>query len=480
MPRQRTRLSDKDFKLLKKEGMGILGETGHLFPTFGNSIEDFVKFCVYDMNDTYLKSGISEDFESTAGDIRLKPGNDLRKVGFTRGNYKVKYFFYRRLAGAEEIVLTKTVGDQSGVIHSGDPKLTGIPMGAFYVDEDGKVFEGEKPPIDGSKPSELDVKEYKFFIDDISADKTEVRLATQAINSDKYKDEFNNLLYPGGVYTPVTGTSGDPLTTPVMDGRGRFKSEGGAGFEFDTKASTDLGFLKNYQGGILQVEKAFITGYTPIPNTTENDNWSLEDPIPTITIESNYPEGNATTGTPVSFTAKRENGNVAPSQLSYYWDFGCGHQEFGEPEITHTYTINGNMNVSVVINSPNFVDTVTLDNPLSVLYSIDDPDSPASPAPSSALDGKIIKWDGTTTNGTPQSAPGQPTTTNSRFFIQSGHRRWITSGYNLNLLRELRGLPDASDVSLYIYSLPLNRSSLSSSNPNDVILISDTNRCSFV
>ena len=93
MPRQRTRLSDKDFKLLKKEGMGILGENGHLFPTFGNSIEDFVKFCVYDMNDTYLKSGISEDFESTAGDIRLKPGNDLRKVGFTRGNYKVKYFF---------------------------------------------------------------------------------------------------------------------------------------------------------------------------------------------------------------------------------------------------------------------------------------------------------------------------------------------------------------------------------------------------
>ena len=63
------------------------------------------------------------------------------------------------------------------------------------------------------------------------------------------------------------------------------------------------------------------------------------------------------------------------------------------------------MNVSVVINSPNFVDTVTLDNPLSVLYSIDDPDSPASPAPSSALDGKIIKWDGTTTKGTPQSAP---------------------------------------------------------------------------
>ena len=46
MPRYRTKLNDKDFKLLKKEGMGIFGESGHLFPIFGNHIEDFVKFNV--------------------------------------------------------------------------------------------------------------------------------------------------------------------------------------------------------------------------------------------------------------------------------------------------------------------------------------------------------------------------------------------------------------------------------------------------
>ena len=191
MSRQRTKLSDKDFKLLKKEDMMILGNNGPLFPMFGNNFNDFIKFHVYDMNDTYLKSGVSEDFANDGNNIKLKPGNDLRKVGFVRGNYKVKYFFYRRLAGADEVVLTKTVGDKSGVVHSGDPKLTGEAMGAFYVDEDGKVFQGEKPPVDGSEPSELDVKEYKFFIDEISADRTEVRLATQAINLDNYKDEFN-------------------------------------------------------------------------------------------------------------------------------------------------------------------------------------------------------------------------------------------------------------------------------------------------
>ena len=161
MSRQRTRLSDKDFKLLKKEGTKTLGENGPLFPTFGNHNEDFVKFYVYDLNGRYIKYGISEDFQNDDSGIKLNPGNDLRKVGFTRGNYKVEYFFYRRLAGADEVVLTKTVGDESGIIHSGNPQLTGIPMGNFYVD-DGKVFQGEKPPVDGSPPNELDVKEYKF------------------------------------------------------------------------------------------------------------------------------------------------------------------------------------------------------------------------------------------------------------------------------------------------------------------------------
>ena len=137
MSRQITILKDKDYKLLKKGGMTLLGENGHLFPTFGNHIEDFVKFCVYDIHDTYLKSGISETYENKDNTIRLKPGNDLRKAGFTRGNYKVKYFFYRRLAGADEVILTKTVGNEFGVVHSGNPKLTGVPMGNFHIDMNG-------------------------------------------------------------------------------------------------------------------------------------------------------------------------------------------------------------------------------------------------------------------------------------------------------------------------------------------------------
>ena len=67
MAQQHTKLSDKDFKLLKKEGVSVLGENGPLHPTFGNDVQDFVKFHVYDLNDTYLKSGKAPAVYELAG-----------------------------------------------------------------------------------------------------------------------------------------------------------------------------------------------------------------------------------------------------------------------------------------------------------------------------------------------------------------------------------------------------------------------------
>ena len=53
------------------------------------------------------------------------------------------------------------------------------------------------------------------------------------------------------------------------------------------------------------------------------------------------------------------------------------------------------MNVSVVINSPNFVSTITLDNPLSITYPPDDPEPPP-PEPDTTLEhipnGTIIRY----------------------------------------------------------------------------------------
>ena len=375
MSRQRTRLSDKDFKLLKKEGMGILGESGQLFPSFGNHIEDFIKFDVYDMADTYIKSGISEDFENDSSNINLKPGNDLRKVGFTRGDYKVKYFFYRRLAGADEVVLTKTVGDESGIVHSGDPKLTGVPMGDFYVDDGGNVFQGNEPPADGSEPGELDVKEYKFFIDEISADKKEVRLAPQSINLDKYKDEFYSLYNPIEVYRPLTGVQGDfsfGLFTNMLagltfnNGQAVFPEPYKSEFQFKIKAKDDPGFNQRMLNGTLQVERAFVTGYKTEPETTENPNWILEQPLPELVLRLVTPP---TDEVPAAvLRVEQPDGAPAPSgtKFSYYWDFDDGNTEMSGPETSHVFSDGGSGNVSVVVNTPNFVKVLELGDQLQV------------------------------------------------------------------------------------------------------------------
>jgi hypothetical protein len=375
MPRQRTRLSDKDFKLLKKEGMEILGASGQLFPSFGNHIEDYIKFDVYDLTDTYIKSGISEDFENDGHNINLKPGNDLRKVGFVRGDYKVKYFFYRRLAGADEVVLTKTVGDKSGIVHSGDPKLTGGEMGAFYVDDDGKVFQGEKPPVDGSEPSELDVKEYKFLIDEISADKKEVRLSTLSINLDKYKDEFYSLYNPVEVYRPLTGVQGDlsfGLFTNMLagltfnNGQAIFPEPFKAEFQFKTRADKDPGFNQRMLNGTLQVERAFITGYKTEPETSENSNWILEQPLPELVLRLITPP---TDEVPAAiFRVEQPDGAPAPSGngFSYYWDFDDGNTEMSGPVTSHVFDDGGSGNVTAVVNTPNFVKVLELGDELQV------------------------------------------------------------------------------------------------------------------
>jgi len=71
-------------------------------------------------------------------------------------------------------------------------------------------------------------------------------------------------------------------------------------------------------------------------------------------------------------------------------------------------------------------------------------------APSiSALDGKIIKWDGdTSAQGTPQKIAGEPAALTTRWYIQNGYRRWVTSTYNMTLFREVTGLESEDDIEL--------------------------------
>ena len=479
MSRDITSLNEKDYKLLKKDNPSIIGESGPHFPTFGNHIEDYIRFHIFNMNGEYIKSGISEDFENDGNNIKLKPGNDLRKAGFTRGDYKVRYHFHRRLAGANEVVLTKTVGDQSGIVHSSNPQLTGVPMGEFYVEDDGKVYVGTNRPTDGSEPTELDIKEYKFFIDDISADRTEVRLATQMINLQKYKDEFFELSNTTNTYRSVIDAFGT--------GFGKFQSRSDSRFDINSKDSTDNGFEQKFLGGQVIVEEAFIVGNNVQTDTSENDAWSLEDPIPATYIEA-YDLKEAGFPMAVRYVIKDEAStktlgghdfegyqpipNLITPGIKYHFDFGCGHTEVTDaPFANHTYDTEGTYNPVVTIMTPNFTEVVTdvyrntgvpqdgpglrgskLNGfvPTPEVTTEEEFEAQEEATPSiSALDGKVIKWDGADHQGIPQKIAGEPAALTTRWYIQNGYRRWVTSDYNIILLREAMGLEEENDVTLY-------------------------------
>jgi len=115
-----TRLNEKDFKVLKAGGGHIVGEN-QLWnsPIFGSlPNKDHVEIHVYDMDDNIIKSSKISDYDVNNG-IKLKPGDDLRRLGFLSGDYKVEYNFLRYVAGNDEYVLTRNTQDHEGEVYSG-------------------------------------------------------------------------------------------------------------------------------------------------------------------------------------------------------------------------------------------------------------------------------------------------------------------------------------------------------------------------
>ena len=175
-----TSLSPNDYRELKKESKEVLGLSGHLSPPFGQSTNDYVEVHLLDTNDGFIEKFISQHTTFEDDKMVINIGQDLRDRDYDRGDFKVRYNFIRKVAGGDEIVLTKTVDGKPNIIHSGNPELTGVPMGQFYTDEEGNAFVGESQYV---RCTTLDLKEWKFKIDEISTSRTEVRIVPQLINN---------------------------------------------------------------------------------------------------------------------------------------------------------------------------------------------------------------------------------------------------------------------------------------------------------
>ena len=138
---------------------------------FGESQEDYVEVLVYDINDNFLEASIvnKDDYVTSSTGVKLKTGTILRRLGYDRGKFKVKYNFLRRLAGSHETILVKK---DDNTIYTDD----------FNIETDINRI-----------GTDLVLKENKYTIHAISPTRKEVRIIPQHIKDHKYIRDFFNL-----------------------------------------------------------------------------------------------------------------------------------------------------------------------------------------------------------------------------------------------------------------------------------------------
>mgnify|MGYP003646582066 FL=1 len=152
-------------------------EYSYLDGEFGQNPNDYVEVLIHDEEENFIESGIVDkgDFTSLFICVKLKTGTILRKFGYDRGRYVVKYNFFRKLAGSYENLLVdenqQTLEQDTELnINEQTGKITSVDTG-------GEVF----------------IKENKYLIHEISPSRTELRITTQNIRDRQYQSDFFNL-----------------------------------------------------------------------------------------------------------------------------------------------------------------------------------------------------------------------------------------------------------------------------------------------
>ena len=164
------RLNTKDRELLRTgKDIDLASKSyAYLGGKFLTNPNDYIEALIYDTDENFLESAVVDSTDYTFDEdnptIRLKTGTILRKMGYDRGRYIIKYNFLRKIAGSYETILV----DESNNPYDGD----------YEVQPSGKIV----TPTD----EELSLKEYKYFIHEISPTRKEVRLATQNIKDVQY------------------------------------------------------------------------------------------------------------------------------------------------------------------------------------------------------------------------------------------------------------------------------------------------------
>ena len=238
------RLNEKDRELTATGQTVNLSSNkyAYLGGEFLTNPNDYIELLIYDLNNNFLESAVvnEEDYlyDSDKG-VTLKTGSILRKMGYDRGKFVVKYNFLRRVAGSYENVA---------------------------VDANNRVVEDY---IEG----ETRLKEFKYFIHEISPSRSELRLVPQNISNELYLNEFydmqrtNKRINTGNsVIGFEPATDGDNLGTDTDPSVYTSKTIKVQNVDSGTDPLSD-GFLfeRKMVNATLTVPGAFITAYIPPP-----------------------------------------------------------------------------------------------------------------------------------------------------------------------------------------------------------------------
>jgi len=197
MARNTSRLKNTDFEILYTGESVVKGSSPTVdSPPFGETEKDYIEMIVSTTTGTMLDSfvvargeKVNEHLDSNGGFVKINPGVFLREKGYFSGDYNIEFNFLREVAGSvDDIVLL----DKDNKSYDG-------PM---FIDDDGNILKSEIEIIDDEevvKPVDYDsdilLREVslKYYIDEISSDRTELRLLPFSIDDKVYKQEFKGI-----------------------------------------------------------------------------------------------------------------------------------------------------------------------------------------------------------------------------------------------------------------------------------------------
>ena len=259
-----SRLNQKDLDLINVSGQTMdlaSQEFAYIGGEFTKNPNDYVEALIFDTNETFLESGVVEktDYTYDGGTVKLNTGTILRRMGYDRGRYVVRYNFLRKVAGSYETVLV----DKNNQIYNG----------SFHRTNDGKIMSGVEP-TDSS--FELFLKENKYFVHQISPSRREIRLAPQSITDKKYKDDF---YHAQKEFKKIT----IPDTVEFVAENNELKADSKT-----LKVTGNTRLNAQMVGGFVSVDNAFIIEYLPPPGDQTQPGEAPQTEVDSSTVQARF------------------------------------------------------------------------------------------------------------------------------------------------------------------------------------------------